>query len=56
MRSIFLVCLFVCLSLKLKEAFHKIMGGMEGGMEKMHVFVYVVFFFNTVAAKGCDLK
>lgn len=53
-----LFCLFVCLSLKLKEAFHKSMGAMEGGMEKMHMFVYVVnvLFFNTVAAKRCDLK
>lgn len=31
---------------------------MEGGMEKMHIFVYVVnaLFVNTFAAKRCDLK
>lgn len=47
------VSLFVCLSFKLKEAFHKSMGAMDGGMAKMHIFVYFVnvLFFNTVAAK-----
>lgn len=51
-------CLFVCLSFKLKEAFHKSMGAMEGDMEKMHIFVYFVnvLFFNIVATKRCDLK